>query len=1022
MENSSGTQLLPIGETIDFCDQKLRILKYLSSGYTSVVYLGELDSSQYRGPQRVAIKVIKQDLGEDGLKIFQGEVSVLEQLMNFEKEEDPITESQLKIAPIYYGTDVYHGCRYIVMEFIQGSEINDLLIEKHRLSEEQASKIAWQLFQFLGILHDKVKKTIFDFKEENFWWSEENGGQLRVIDLGGLPDIRSDALYLGNPRLDLLKTSVFIYKLLTGKSIFVPLSQEIEDVRPVLDKSDLSWGCKEIFGRCLNPNPEFRFNSAQDAKVNFFDLYDFWRLPDTELISASEANLNAYTANVDQKSQESKEQAIRARLAIGIVENRNPQLSSEAESLLKRTDQAVEATSNYRAGVDLFKGGSYDAAYSQFKMGLAFGNDKKKYRNWMLLASIGKEVPTSSFSDAIKSQLMESVELMISGQYPAAKTRLVEISSKLTAHGLNALVGECSIFINLAQAREHSRHGEFTESIQLIRQTLEITRTLPEDSMSILEDVGDLKKFLENEEGLAKTRGEASIKQNEAQESLEKKEYSTAVSLLRRSWENYPVTEFHSEIFLSVLKQLIAANELNAAGILASLMETMPDKTKDIQDGIDEIKAWIRAQHFYKQGDIQGFIASIVQLKQLWLNEPNSLPGFEKFIKECVDFWIESNDPEKLRIIEPRLKELFPDAEWVKNIAFAIQKIASEKSPELKSAVDTGITQILAHIAVIDPERVVKEIQTVSPYQISRINAQFLVELQKIQPVVQEITQIATSIHYREDELKALEARITRLISETKTVSEKVKNQIGDLAQKETSMETEFASIQELVQSIKLKTGRDQNADGQQSNMGILNRFAILYFDAYHFASIDPDPDGKAANLLMKIASLFDQFGLDGWGSIKSIVDSKISGFESQFKEMTHRFEIGDVQAAAAWIEQTKAYLSTDKRLKELTGKVNLAQDLLSWTQRNEETLQMNIFKPEIIRDIRFYLKNSLPKCYWNNSRIFAYLSKWDQELSFWLQQNHAGISDPEFLEKIKQLLSVRKTLSLLSDPTTNSR
>lgn len=1013
MAITSEDFLLPVGETISFAGQNLKINKIIGSGYTSVVFAGTLDSNQYRKQIPVAIKVIKPELaGEIGTQIYQGESNLLEQLNSLEQAKDPITLKVLKIAPFYYGSDSYHGNRYIVMELVSGREINTILAEEHRFTEEKATKIAWQLFQFFGVLHEKAHKTVFDFKEENFWWSEENGGQLRIIDMGGLPDLRPDAKYQGNPRLDIIKCCAFIYKLMTGRGLFIPLSQEIEDVRPVLAQTDLSWGARNLFSRCLNLNPDFRFGTAEDGKIAFFDLSDYWSSSDGDLVSITEENLNQFNQASDRFSDESRGYVLRARTAIGVVEKRNLQMSEHMASALKQADQAVEASSYFRAGSDLFAGGAYEAAFTQFKTGLAYGDDKKKFRDWMILAAIGKKVNSADFTEDIKKALVETVELMVKGMYNDASSRLAEIDPVIKKAGADILITECEVYKNWTDARNFSQQGDFTRSVEAVNKTYEITKSLPPELASLMEEIGDLRSYLERERNLANTKGKAAEKEQAALAAVEKDDHKGAVSLVQQAWNDYPVTEFHSESMAKVLRQLLTKNALPEAEKMALFLECVPDRPAPLQDAMDEVRGWVRIQQCFKQKDIIGFVKNLIQVRRIWMLDQTTLPGFEEFLKNCVEVWIESKEIGNLKFVEPELNDLFPDSLWVRNIAHAIQTVSAEKSPELISAVDAAINQIRAQICAITPEASLSNIHTVSPYMVSKVNHQFIDDLKAVQPKVSEALNVARSVHYQEAVLENLGKKIEQLLSDAKTVRVQADKEGSAIKDQEKALEERFTQYLREAASINQKAAP---AELQNQGEGINGQLSAMYLEAFRLAAANPEENSKAAELMKKIGDAMDGFGLDGWTRLASDSSARISNFEKGIAEATHEFELGNVDKASAWIERTRAYLSKDPRLVELTAKVNLTQNFLTWKKENEQRLLMHEEAPDLLRQIRFYATKSLPRVYWVNSGALQLLESWNKHLMDWFSTRKTGINAPDYYENLKNFILVRKTSALLS-------
>ena len=104
-----------------------RILREIGRGGMGAVYLAERVDEQYR--QQVAIKLIKPGLGGEPIqRRFRNEMQILADL------------NHANIARLFDGGETPDGLPYLVMEYVEGSPINQYCDEK-QLSIEQRLKI-----------------------------------------------------------------------------------------------------------------------------------------------------------------------------------------------------------------------------------------------------------------------------------------------------------------------------------------------------------------------------------------------------------------------------------------------------------------------------------------------------------------------------------------------------------------------------------------------------------------------------------------------------------------------------------------------------------------------------------------------------------------------------------------------------------------------------------------------------------------------------------------------------------------
>ena len=104
-----------------------RILREIGRGGMGAVYLAERDDEHYR--QQVAIKLIKPGLGGEPIqRRFRNEMQILAEL------------NHANIARLFDGGETADGLPYLVMEFVEGSPINQYCEDK-QLSIEQRLKL-----------------------------------------------------------------------------------------------------------------------------------------------------------------------------------------------------------------------------------------------------------------------------------------------------------------------------------------------------------------------------------------------------------------------------------------------------------------------------------------------------------------------------------------------------------------------------------------------------------------------------------------------------------------------------------------------------------------------------------------------------------------------------------------------------------------------------------------------------------------------------------------------------------------
>ena len=259
-----------------------RILGEIGSGGMAVVY----KAVQEPLGRVVAIKALKPSIAVDSgfAKRFEREAGFMASLQH---------ENILHVHDFIKD----RGTMYIVMEYVQGIDLYDLLEITPRLPVEVATIITLQVARaldyahFRGIIHR-------DIKPANVMISHQ--GEVKLMDFGiarddKLSDLTETGTGLGTPsymspeqilgdkldfRSDVFSVGIVLYQMVTGRKPFVE-----DDARTVMQKIRLDRytsprrlnpavprPLERIMGRCMEKMPANRYPTTQ-ALID--DLHDF---------------------------------------------------------------------------------------------------------------------------------------------------------------------------------------------------------------------------------------------------------------------------------------------------------------------------------------------------------------------------------------------------------------------------------------------------------------------------------------------------------------------------------------------------------------------------------------------------------------------------------------------------------------------------------------------------------------------------------------------------------------------------
>ncbi|MEM7145766.1 MAG: protein kinase [Verrucomicrobiota bacterium] len=234
------------------------IIELIGHGGMGAVY----KARQSKLDRFVAIKVLPKNLGAD--QAFAE---------RFEREAQAMAKlHHSRIVTVHDFGETANGYLYIVMEFVRGTTLLDL-IKNDNLENAQILAIVTQICDALQYAH-KHGVIHRDIKPANIMLDVE--GQVKVADFGlakladsigntitqtnvalGTPNyVAPEALVLNtevDQRADIFAVGVLIYEMLTGKiprGVFVPPSNKSQDIDPRLD---------DVVMRAMQAEPNDRY-------------------------------------------------------------------------------------------------------------------------------------------------------------------------------------------------------------------------------------------------------------------------------------------------------------------------------------------------------------------------------------------------------------------------------------------------------------------------------------------------------------------------------------------------------------------------------------------------------------------------------------------------------------------------------------------------------------------------------------------------------------------------------------------
>lgn len=301
------------------------VLSEIGSGGMALIYKAEQGSLG----RLVAIKELRKELAADNSIITR-----------FEREAKSVAALAHQNIVHIYDFVTRGDSMYIVMEFVEGIDLYDLLMRAERLPPDIAAIIALQAARALEYAHYRgvVHR---DFKPSNLMITKQ--GEVKLMDFGiardeAFDDLTRPGTALGTPaymspeqimgdrvdfRSDIFSFGIVLYQMLTGQKPFID-----DDTRSVLQRilndpfqpprrlyPDIPWRLQRIVKKCLKKEQGKRYQSterlrrdledyvAKHVRINYNGRVVIY-LRNRELISDSEAK--TYVREEELQSSQSR--------------------------------------------------------------------------------------------------------------------------------------------------------------------------------------------------------------------------------------------------------------------------------------------------------------------------------------------------------------------------------------------------------------------------------------------------------------------------------------------------------------------------------------------------------------------------------------------------------------------------------------------------------------------------------------------------------------------------------------------
>lgn len=1055
MAATKDKTLLPVGRELDHDGQPLKINHRLGGGLTAEVYDGSLRSLEEKESIHVAVKSMKTLEFPMARQLFLQESETLAFLMHLEEEADREQGINLKVAPRYYGRGEFEKIPFLVMEFIEGKKIIDLLRESQneKFPEPQALVIAWHLFRTLDILHGRLRKTYIDLKFENLWWVEsatEWGGQLKITDFGTIEDIQATDTQGRAVRRDLLLASTYLCKMLTGFMPDYSLGVLRKAVEPEIKNKPMSWGAARLLRRLLHFNPQQRPSSAEQVSVDLRTLVDFWFKPVEKVLDVSRKALeraeHAYE-EAEKRGQPLNDEgiayAVRARSAFDIVRFRSP--DQDLANEIERVDALLKISDYLERGKALLLGRSYSLARQVLEEGIDWSDEPPVLRRWSYLAQVGEDVLATVF-EPVQEKAFEAVEALNQRRWEEAASRLDSLKKSLPSKGIDYLLTECAVFAEIDHAEKASVSGQYEQAAAHYRQAASELSKLPSRYADFIrrQEIGDLENLaydMDAHLGEINARAEAEGLITEAQEAIEKGVKDKAIELARRAIIIYRPFGFLPEALSQLIRLALTRCYYSTALQLAQICVLYGDRSDAI------FSLFLLAEHFYEADkslaldDAQDFVRHLRNVLTDYHDDVTAQSALRNLldkaeqkaeakqdmhlydgIADLADF-----DQERANRARERSAQLM-----IRNVEqrhVLVDSLLAEAQYWL-IGLDSSRPEML-RAALGELGKLDSPLSNLAPFAHSKQE-----RFEKAAGMLDHASKLSKSDGYRLEDVKDCQEWLNQIKVQVEAAA-------GETDEPRRQFEDDLFYLNQKWRSLEnllnwMQRGWDVKADPQAQGLlqeqmcrelsdFLVQCYMALYGVKLQGGAITPESNatadfengtnhlGALEVLIEKAQRVFDTLAPSALESALQAIDEALRVTQDEFADVEEAFAAGNLAKTSKILDRLAAR-GKGEEWHRYHQMVLRAQAWQAWLQANSNALASSGYDAALLRAIRAYLSYALPKVYWSE-KVSAYLERLQDPA----RQKTKNARGAEVLLALKEWLDVswtyRSTVSVAQAP-----
>lgn len=994
------SDLLPVGRTIPMGGKWVYIVKRIGEGYTSVVYEGRLLLQEDDFPEhceKVAVKAFKPYMDVESFRQEDRTLWDLTRLepvaaedMFLDKSELPRLGIELHVSPRYYGSSKFTilGERetevpFIVMEFVTGNEISDMVDCNGKLPEKDAVMVMWEFFFILDILHTRLKKTLMDMKFENIWWQEIDGlGRARVMDLGTLSDLKPTARYFGNSHLDLMRAGIIFFRMLTGHGLAYSVDGLKEAVEPLLKQYPMSWGTRQIVRRCLHWKEDERYKEAIEVFAELAKMHSYWKQDNDQLLAAVLEKINQADearshAQVDKDGDREEQQfAYQARAMLGVIEARSDRLDEDTQHALRQVEEFLSIEDYLRTGQKLLQGGSYHKAAKHFEKGMYSGEQPAVLRRWFYAASAAVELRADTYIP-ISLNLHRALDRINRDEFVEAAQELKYLPDVVRASTwIQALATDCAMYIEFQKAQKAEYSGQYQDAKVAYEAAQAQLVLLPNLEDVTVQELGDLKVRVLDMMHLEVTRGEATRMLSEVDQKKREQNYAAVLAIFHKVREIDPHNKDLSSHVIHAIDAAIKESHFIDAERLVAFGLQQPGYGEEMVVRKTIVHGLSKAVWYQQLDETDLFVQKACQLLHQFPSHEAIEVVLNKLTGDYENLLREAKQPEKLRRLNDVIKVLpGSNQAWTNRINEAAGKLEESSGAPQRKEVDELISDSKCMLAFAEDGYALGRGEKMRLGELIMNLHQQKQGMIKAQEWLKKAAQIATPISYRLSTINNLQRRVDQ-----KLVKVEAKTSGGAEAQERarlvaladvTQRWNEVQVADKFAQQIPDWFSEQTKKEIEDSKTTAVH---LAFVASYAYRLRFGEGDETVNKIYKGACQILDRRGIIDWKALAGFVDTHIGEIQHELDEVKQLFEQGKLDYAVAKAERLNEIYGASQELIELKENIYQVEVFETWQRDKSEALKMGKYDQSLLEEIGAHLVRCLPAAYWKESLACRYL------------------------------------------------